>query len=68
MRDINAEREDKKNIAAYSIDAGFHVFLFCMNEHTQFIYQRLYENTVIKNNLETVIRTSIDPKGIEIAF
>ena len=30
VRDINAGQADKRNIVAYSIDAGFHVFLFTM--------------------------------------
>ena len=30
VRDINAAQADKKHILAYSIDAGFHVFLFCL--------------------------------------
>eukprot|EP00354_Favella_ehrenbergii_P012124 CAMPEP_0170459954 /NCGR_PEP_ID=MMETSP0123-20130129/6477_1 /TAXON_ID=182087 /ORGANISM="Favella ehrenbergii, Strain Fehren 1" /LENGTH=35 /DNA_ID= /DNA_START= /DNA_END= /DNA_ORIENTATION= len=32
-RDINAESGEKGNVVAYSIDAGFHVFLFCLKQH-----------------------------------
>lgn len=39
VRDINAERGE--NIAAYSIDAGFHVFLFCLKEHATSLKKRL---------------------------
>ena len=38
VRDINGEQEDNKNIAAYSVDAGFHVFLFCLQENEEAIY------------------------------
>ena len=33
VRDLNAEQKDP--IAAYSVDAGFHVQVFAMKEHAQ---------------------------------
>ena len=64
-RDINAEQADKKNIVAYSIDAGFHVFLFCMKQQEDLVLERIRSTKVISDNLEKVIQTSIDPNGIE---
>ena len=44
VRDINAAQADKKNIVAYSIDAGFHVFLFCMKEHYETVRGQVLTN------------------------
>lgn len=66
-RDINSEQGDKGNIVAYSIDAGFHVFLFCLKQNMTAIKKRLFSTPVISENLERVIETSIDPCGVEPA-
>ena len=66
-RDINAEQGNKGNIVAYSIDAGFHVFLFCFKQNLSAIRKRLLSTAVISENLERVIETSIDPHGVEPA-
>jgi len=63
VRDLNAESES--NVAAYSIDAGFHVFVFCLKQNLALVKRRLQTTKVIKDNLEKVIETSIDPHGIE---
>ena len=44
---------------AYSIDAGFHVFLFMMKEHVEEINQKLKEI----EGLERVIHTKIGKQG-----
>ena len=65
VRDINAAQADKKNIVAYSIDAGFHVFLFCMKEHVDIVKGKIEATPIITRNIQHVIETSIDPHGIE---
>ena len=65
VRDLNSAQTDKKNIVAYSIDAGFHVFLFCMQENVQLIKDKIEATPVISRNLENIIETTIDPNGIE---
>ena len=61
VRDLNAAQED--NIAAYSIDAGFHVQVFTMKENAQKVKQAIQASKVIK--LDQLIETSIDPNGVE---
>ena len=61
VRDLNAAQED--NIAAYSIDAGFHVQVFTMKENAQKVKQAILSSKVIK--LDQLIETSIDPNGVE---
>lgn len=65
VRDINAGQADQKNIVAYSIDAGFHVFLFCLKQHCQTVKEKILTNEVVALGLENLIETSIDPEGIE---
>ena len=65
VRDINASQDDKHNIVAYSIDAGFHVFLFCMQENVQMVKDKIEATPIITRNLENIIETSIDAHGIE---
>lgn len=39
VRDLN--NENNINIAAYSIDAGFHVFVFTLKEHAEMIKNKI---------------------------
>lgn len=61
---INAE--SKKNIVAYSIDAGFHVFLFALADHLEVIENRIMNNEKIKENIETFIQTKIGECGVKL--
>lgn len=43
VRDLNEEY--KQNIAAYSIDAGFHVFIFTLSENKELVKSRIESST-----------------------
>ena len=49
--------ESGTEIVAYSCDAGFHVFVFCLQENKGIVYGKLEE---IINDMEMIIETSID--------
>ena len=63
---INSNSFEQKNIVAYSIDAGCHVFLFYMRENGEIIRQEIIENYEISKNIESFIKTSIGKEGVEI--
>ena len=63
IRDVNAEHDT--NVAAYSIDAGFHIFIFCLKNNVEMIRGKLRTTPVISERIERVIETSIDPHGVE---
>jgi len=65
VRDLNGEQG--RNVAAYSIDAGFHVFLFCLKQNADLLKARLQSTAAISENLERIIETTIDPEGVELA-
>lgn len=51
-----------KTIAAYSIDAGFHVFVFTLKENKQKVLLKL--NHDVGREIERIIETSIDRYGV----
>lgn len=62
VRDLNAE--NPHNVAAYSIDAGFHVFVFTLRQHVELVKSRIEKN--VGQNLERIIETEIDRSGVVI--
>lgn len=48
-------------MACYSIDAGFHVFVFVLKEHVEMVREKIV--SVIGEQLERVIETEIDTEG-----
>ena len=60
IRDLNTEYQ--QNIAAYSIDAGFHVFVFTLKEQNQLVKSRI--ETIAGQQLERIIETEIDRSGV----
>jgi mevalonate pyrophosphate decarboxylase len=56
-------REAGQNVAAYSIDAGFHVFVFCLQQHKPLVMDKLGS---IAERLERIIEAEIDPQGCEL--
>lgn len=58
VRDLNTP----KTIAAYSIDAGFHVFVFTLKENRSKVLSRI--NDDVGREIERIIETSIDPDGV----
>lgn len=61
VRDVNSKQTDP--LAAYSIDAGFHVMVFTMKENVEKVKSAILECAAIK--LEKLIETSIDPFGTQ---
>ena len=53
-----------RNIVAYSIDAGFHVFLFMMKEDKEYVLHEFRE--IIADHLDRVIETRIGKDGVKI--
>ena len=62
VRDIN--KQAGRNVACYSIDAGFHVFVFVLKEHVEMVKERLVN--VVGEQLERVIETEIDTDGAQL--
>lgn len=60
VRDLNAEA--KENIACYSIDAGFHVFVFTLTKDIEKVKAKIMET--VSEQLERVIETDIDTEGV----
>ena len=60
VRDLN--HEYKQNIAAYSIDAGFHVFVFTLKQNKEVVKSRI--ETTAGHQLERIIETGIDRTGV----
>jgi mevalonate pyrophosphate decarboxylase len=56
-------KECKQNIVAYSIDAGFHVFLFVLKENLERVKDALEP---VKPHLERIIHTSIGREGVSV--
>lgn len=65
VRDLNRESlaETGQFIASYSIDAGFHVFVFCLNKDRQFVKERILKEESIR--LETIIEAKINEHGTQ---
>ena len=61
VRDLNVA--EGTNIAAYSIDAGFHVFVFTLAKDVDKV--RSYLEQTCQGQLERVIETEIDSQGVE---
>ena len=62
VRDVN--KQAGRNIACYSIDAGFHVFVFVLKEHVEMVKERICN--VVGEQLERVIETEIDTDGAQL--
>jgi mevalonate pyrophosphate decarboxylase len=60
IRDLNTEAE--QNIAGYSIDAGFHVFIFSLAKDLSKVKAKIME--ICSEQLERVIETEIDTEGV----
>ena len=58
VRDLNTH----KTIAAYSIDAGFHVFVFTLKVNAEIVKQKLKMD--VGEEIERIIETSIDREGV----
>lgn len=56
-RDLNKDGE----VVAYSIDAGFHVFLFTMKENVEMVEERIKQD--VSEGLERIIHTKIGEHG-----
>ena len=54
------------NKCAYSIDAGFHVFLFFLKDDKEMIEKYIIHNEDIKVRIDNFIMTSIGRSGVEI--
>jgi diphosphomevalonate decarboxylase len=54
----------KRTVAAYSCDAGFHVFVFVLKDDLKMVRDAIESDNTIR--LEQVIETSIDRHGVEI--
>ena len=50
---------------AYSIDAGYHVFLFTLAANVETVKAKIAECPAVADNLERIIETDVDPEGIE---
>ena len=63
VRDMNRESilSSGQKIAAYSIDAGFHVFVFCLNKDKAEVKARILAEESIR--LETIIEAKINENG-----
>ena len=63
VRDLNRESINScgQNIASYSIDAGFHVFVFCLNKDKTRVKERILAEESIR--LETIIEAKINENG-----
>ena len=58
IRDLNSQ--GKQNLAAYSCDAGFHVFVFTIAENLDLVKNALLGKPELIQ-LEQIIETGIDP-------
>lgn len=58
------ELNSHKTIAAYSCDAGFHVFVFVERTNVDIVKLALLSDPIIR--LEQLIETGIDSQGVEI--
>ncbi|CDW88718.1 diphosphomevalonate decarboxylase [Stylonychia lemnae] len=61
---LKINKEKGKNIVAYSIDAGFHVFLFIMKEDKEFVLNEFKD--LIENDMDRLIQTRIGREGVKI--
>ena len=66
VRDLNRQSTLKGdgNIAAYSIDAGFHVFVFTLKDSLEQVQEGLSASPILSENIERFIVTSIDRDGV----
>ena len=55
-----------KNIVAYSIDAGFHVFLFVMKDNYERIMTKMTNSPLLHDKIDRFIDTSIGREGVRL--
>ena len=58
--------QGRGNIAAYSIDAGFHVFLFTLKENLEEVREGIKAKEDLSSGIERLILTSIDRDGVTL--
>eukprot|EP00347_Sterkiella_histriomuscorum_P012547 403368153 len=60
------DEQIQSNIVAYSIDAGFHVFLFMLKDHKERVMDAIKADDSVMEGIERFIETRIGREGVKL--